>query len=186
MLRARPPVESEMTMGILSRKFSLVLLLLSFAALVATPLAQAAVLGYPSTEDARFLVDLPDDWEVEPGEGEGDYVHVNSPSGVYLAFRTLPGTEDAINEAIEDSKVYIQENYTDVKLTEPVKAAQAGLQAFYVDAYGKDQEDSEVTIRMAFIGLGDGLIGEIWFAAPLDDKEGLAAAGKVINSFRKP
>ena len=44
----------------------------------ATVPAGAGTLGYPSAEHASFLVDLPDGWEVTPGEELGDYVHVNS------------------------------------------------------------------------------------------------------------
>jgi len=29
-------------------------------------------------------------------------------------------------------------------------------------------------------------VGEIWFAAPADDKAGIAAASKALNSFRAP
>jgi hypothetical protein len=170
---------------ILSRKLALVLLLLSFVALLAAPSAQAVVLGYPTPEDASFLVDVPDDWEVEPGEGEGDYVHVNSPDGVYLAFRTIPGSEDAIKDAIAESAAYLQENYQEVTLADPKQAQQAGRKGFYIDGSGKDADGVDVTFRMAWVAL-DGEIGEIWFAAPLSDKAGIAAAGKAINSFRTP
>lgn len=172
-------------MEFLSRKFALMPLLLSFVALMAAPMAQAVVIGYPTTDDASFLVDVPDDWEVEPGEGEGDYVHVNSPDGVYLAFRTIPGSEDAMNDAIKESGAYLEENYKEVTLAEPVKTQQAGRNAFYIDGSGKDADGVDVTFRMAWIAL-DGAIGEIWFAAPLSDKAGIAAAGKALNSFRAP
>ncbi len=172
-------------MKLAASKFAPVPLLLCIALIVAVP-AGAGVLGYPSTEDASFLVDIPDGWEVEPGEEVGDFVDVNSPSGVYLAFRTLPGSENAITEAIEDSVVYLQENYKNVKVGEAVDATQAGLTGFYMDGTGKDEDGTGIVFRMAWLALEDGHVGEIWFAAPAADKAGIAAASKALNSFRAP
>lgn len=161
-------------------------LMLFVSALVATPAAQAKVLGYPSTQNASFLVDLPDGWEIEPGESVGDYVHVNSPSGVYLAFRTIEASDTVMTDAIEQSIAFLNENYQDVKVTDPVDAKQGDLTGFYMDGRGKDEDGADVTFRMAWLALNDGNIGEIWFVAPADDKAGIAAAGKVLNSFRAP
>ena len=167
------------------QKFMFVALLLS-AGLILASSAQAGVLGYPSTDHASFLVDIPDSWEVTPGEEVGDFVDVNSDSGVYLAFRTIEGSESAMQEAIEDSVAYLKENYKNVSVGEPVDAHQAGLTGFYMDGTGKDEDGAGVVFRMAWLALKDGTIGEIWFAAPADDKAGAAAAGRVLNSFRAP
>ena len=170
----------------LSAKTLVLIPFLLLAAGFATAPAEAGSLAYPSTDHASFLVDLPDDWEVTPGEGVGDYVHVNSPGGVYLAFRTLPASESAMNDAIEDSVAYVEGNYKGAALSEPAKTAQNGLGAFFIDGSGKEEDGTPVTFRMVFIALKDGSIGEIWFAAPLSDKAGIAAAAKVLNSFRAP
>lgn len=172
-------------MKLASKKLTLVLSLLLATLTVASP-ALATVLGYPSTEDASFLVDIPGNWEVEPGEAEGDYVHVNSPSGVYLAFRTIPGSDDAMQQAIEESVAYLEETYQNVSVGEPVEAKQAGLEGFFMDGTGKDEDGTPVTFRMAWLALNDGHIGEIWFAAPASDKAGIAAAAKALSSFRAP
>ena len=103
--------------------------LLMFAGLVVASPAQAGVLGYPTTDHASFLVDIPDGWEVTPGDDEGDFVDVNSDSGVYLAFRTIAGSDSAMQEAIEDSVGYLKENYKNVDVGEPVDTKQAGLTA---------------------------------------------------------
>ena len=58
-------------MKLVVRNLALVPLLLLAGSFVAVQ-AGAGTLGYPSTEDASFLVDLPDGWEVEPGEEVGD------------------------------------------------------------------------------------------------------------------
>jgi hypothetical protein len=168
-----------------AKALALVPILLMAAGLATSP-ADAGTLGYPTTDHASFLVDIPDSWEVTPGEELGDYVHVNSPSGVYLAFRTIPGSESAMDEAIEGSVAYLEEAYKNVSVGEPTDANQKGLEGFYMDGSGKDEDGTAVTFRMAFLALKDGSIGEIWFAAPASDKAGIAAAAKALNSFRAP
>lgn len=167
------------------QKLAQIPLLLLTGWLVAAP-APAATLGYPSIDHASFLVDIPDSWEVAPGEEVGDFVDVNSPSGVYLAFRTIPGSESAMTEAIEETVAYLEENYKNVAVGEPVDATQSGLTGFYMDGSGKDADGTGVVFRMAWLALKDGTVGEIWFAAPADDKAGIAAASKALNSFRAP
>lgn len=172
-------------MKVSTKKLALVPLLLLAGSLVAVQ-AHAGTMGYPSTDDASFLVDIPAGWEVEPGEEVGDFVHVNSDSGVYLAFRTLPGSESAMEDAIEETVAYLEENYKNVDVGEPVDANQAGLTGFYMDGTGKDADGAGVVFRMAWLALKDGTVGEIWFAAPAKDKAGIAEAAKALNSFRAP
>lgn len=167
------------------KKMALVGLLVLGAAVLAVP-AGAGTLGYPTVDHASFLVEVPDSWEVTPGDEEGDYVHVNSPKGVYLAFRTIPGDEGALHAAIEDSVAFIEENYKNTQFGEPVEAKQAGLEGFYMDGSGKDEDGTPLTFRMAWLALKDGHIGELWFAAPASEKGEIAAAAKVLNSFRAP
>lgn len=168
------------------KKAVLLPLLLFLAGLLVVAAAPAKTLGYPGMQNASFLVDLPDDWEVEPGETTGDYVHVNSDSGVYLAFRTIEATDTAMKEAIEASIEFLKENYQDVQVGDPVEVKQAGLDAFLMDGTGKDSEGTGVVFRMAWIALKDGNIGEVWFAAPADDEDGINAAGAALSSFRAP
>lgn len=168
------------------KKSALLPLLLFLAGLLAVAAAPAKTLGYPDLQDASFLVDLPNDWEVEPGESIGDYVHVNSDSGVYLAFRTIEATDNAMSEAIEQSIEFLQENYQEVQVGDPVEVKQAGLDAFLMDGTGNDSEGSNVVFRMAWVALTDGTIGEIWFAAHADDRDGINAAAAALSSFRAP
>lgn len=167
-------------------KKSVLLPLLLLAGLFAVGTLPAKTLGYPSMDNASFLVDLPNDWTVEPGESVGDYVHVNSESGVYLAFRTVEASETAMKDAIEASVAFLQENYKDVKVGDPVDAKQAGLDAFLMDGNGKDTDGNSVVFRMAWVALKDGNIGEVWFVAMADDPDGINAAGKALSSFRAP
>ena len=168
-----------------SRQIALVSILLC-AGLAGATQAWAKVGYYPDTRKPSFLVDYPDDWELAPAEGEDDYVNMSAPTGAALVFRTIPGSEDAMKEAIEDSVAYIKENYGKVSFKEPVKAAQSGLMGFFMDGSGSNKEGEAIVFRMAWLTLKDGKIGEIWFVANADDKAGIAAASKVMNSFRAP
>lgn len=156
------------------------------AGAVASSAVMADTIAYPSSDDASFMVDVPKGWEITPGEEAGDYVGVNSDSGVYLAFRTIDGSEDAMHSAIEESVAYLEENYKNVDVGEPKDVKQAGLEGFLMDGTGKDEEGIDIVFRMAWLALKDGNIGEIWFAAAADDKAGIAAAAKALNSFRAP
>jgi hypothetical protein len=161
-------------------------LLLLLAGLLTATAVPAGTLGYPDMDNPSFLVDVPDDWEVTAGDGEGDFAHVNSDSGVYLAFRTLEAGEDSGKAAMEDTIVYVQENYQDVQLSEPKEFQQDGMPAFLIDGSGKDAEGADVIFAMAWIKLQEGLLAEIWFAAPTDDADGMKAAGAALRSFRAP
>lgn len=186
MLAPRYPVSSNHQGNIEMKKSALLPFVLLLAGLLVFATAQAKKLGYPDMENASFVVEIPDDWTVEPGESVGDYVHVNSESGVYLAFRTIDGNEDAMKEAIEQSIVYLQENYQDVQVGDAKQVKQAGQEAFLMDGNGKDSEGDKVVFRMAWVALNDGTIGEIWFAALADDKDGINAAAAALSSFRAP
>lgn len=159
---------------------------LLLAGLLAVAPIQAKTLGYPNMQQASFMIDLPDDWSIEPGEDVGDYVHVNSDSGVYLALRTVEASDDAMKEAIEQSVAFLQENYQNVKVGDPVDVKQAGLDAFLMDGNGKDSDGNNVVFRMAWVALKDGSIGEVWFVAQADDEDGINAAGQALSSFRAP
>lgn len=168
------------------KKSALLPLMLLFVGLLAVATAQAKTLGYPSVDKASFLVDLPDDWTVEPGEGVGDYVHVSSESGVYLAFRTVEASDNAMQDAIKESIAFLQDNYKNAKVGDPKEIKQAGLDGFVMDGVGEDSEGTAVVFRMAWVALKDGHVGEIWFVAFSDDEDGINAGGAALSSFRAP
>jgi hypothetical protein len=154
--------------------------------LLTAAVAPAGTLGYPDMDNPSFLVDVPDDWEVTAGDGVGDYGHVNSDSGVYLAFRTLEASEDSMKGAMEETVAYLEENYQEVQLGEPKEDSQAGMPVFIVDGNGKDADGANVVFRMAYVKLKNGGLAEIWFAAFADDAEGIQAAAAALSSFRAP
>jgi hypothetical protein len=148
--------------------------------------AAAETVGYPSAQKPSFLVDYPANWEMTPGEGEGDYVTLMSPEGTTLMMRTIPGTKESMEQAVKDNYEYLGENYTDLKLSDPADSEHRGLTGFYATGTGKDEEGTPMRFGMAWYALNDKEIGEIWFVASEDDKAGIAAAGKILESFRAP
>ncbi len=154
------------------------------AGLLAAPFISAETLAYPSTDDASFLIDYPPTWEMTPGETTGDYTTLLGTAGTTLMFRTVPG-EDA-KEAVESSIEYVFENYTEVNLSEPKESNHRGLTGLMLGGTANDKEMGKMKIGMAFYKLDESTMGEIWFAAPQDDQEGIAEAVEVLNSFRPP
>lgn len=160
---------------------------LVFAAglLVAVPVV-AATLAYPGPDNASFLLDHPATWEVAPGEEVGDYVTLTGPTGVNLQLRTIPGTESAMGDAIADNATFLEETFSEVKLNDPQTIEHRGLTTMVVSGAGADSDGEVVAFVMYYIALNDGNIAEIWFSVMKDDKAGLAAAMKVLDSFRTP
>jgi hypothetical protein len=167
-------------------KLSFVASLLLAAGLTLAVSAHADTLAYPSPDAASFMVDYPSSWEMTPGEAEGDYLTLMSEGGTTLMLRTVPGSEEEVQQAVKDSIEYVQENYKNVALSEPADSEQRGLSGFFTAGTAKDAEIGNVKIGMAWYALNDGTIGEIWFVGPVDDAAGLKQAGSILESFRSP
>jgi len=95
----------------------------------------AETLGYPSVEEASFLLDYPDDWAMVPGENVGDYVSLASPSGVSLQLRTVSGTESAMDQVVAENVQFLEDNFTGVELGEEAKMFRTGVD-FVTDDIG--------------------------------------------------
>jgi|CXWL01.1.fsa_nt_gi hypothetical protein len=141
---------------------------------------------YPSKAHANFVVDYPSDWEVTPSEGDDEYVTLISPTGVILMFRTV-GQAEEITDAVKSSFDYVKETYDNVTVSEPQDSVQKGLEGFFSTGTGTDKDGGgELNFAMAWYALPDGRVGEIWYVADKGDKEGAAAAAKILDSFRAP
>lgn len=160
-------------------------LALTFSLFAATP-AAADTTAYPNATKPSFLIDHPANWEMEPGENVGDYMTLTGPTGVVVQFRTIPGSESAIDDALEETRQYLEETFTDVELGEPESSKHRGLEMFMVSGAGLDKDGEAVGFTIAFLALKDGKIAELWFSVMADDDKGAAAAGKVLDSFRAP
>lgn len=151
----------------------------------ANPVA-ADTTAYPSPKNASFLIDHPANWKMEPGENVGDYMTLTGPSGVVVQFRTIEGSESAMDDAIEETRKYLEDTFTDVDLEEPESSQHRGLEMFSIVGAGVDSDGQAVGFSIAFFALDDGNIAELWFAVLADDDKGADAAGKVLDSFRTP
>jgi hypothetical protein len=160
----------------------------AFLALGATEARAESLLAYPNRDKATFTVQLPDGWDVTPGESVGDYASVTgADTSATVWFRTMPGTSEAITGAVQETLRYIRDTYKDVKVDDAKDHTQNGLKGFVSSGSGLDKESGEPYLfGMGWFQMQDGTIAEIWFSVGKDDKAGQAAAGKVITSFRAP
>jgi|CXWL01.1.fsa_nt_gi hypothetical protein len=154
-----------------------------FGLYAATP-AAAETLGYPNMEKASFIVDYPDDWTMEPGENLGDYVTLTSPSGVSLQLRTIPATDTAIDDAVNESEAFLNETFSNVQLGDAKDIEAGGLSGSLLLGSGTDKEKQDILFAIYLIALPDGTMADIWYAAFKGDKEGSNAAAEILNSFR--
>lgn len=148
--------------------------------------AKAETLAYPSADNASFIIDHPSSWEMEPGEEVGDYVTLNAPSGAVLQLRTIPGTEKAMDQAVQENVDYLGETFSNVEMGEPQELKHGKLEGSVITGSGKDEDDQDVGFAIYFIALPDGKIAEIWYAVVKGDQEGHKAAVKILDSFRTP
>lgn len=154
--------------------------------LSAGPLS-ADTLAYPTAADASFLIDYPADWTLQQAEEEGGYMELKAPSGgAVLNFRTIPGSEDAMQTAIAETVGYLKEKYSEVQANPAQDTTQHGLTGFFASGTGVDPAAGPIKFVCAWYGLKDGSIGEIWFVGKQDDAASAEAAKGIVNSFRPP
>lgn len=147
--------------------------------------AGAETLAYPSADNPSFIIDHPANWTMEPGEDVGDYVTLTSPNGAVLQLRTIPGTEKAMDQAVQENVDYLGETFSNVEMGEP-EELKGKLEGSIITGSGKDEDDQDVGFAIYFIGLPDGRIAEIWYAVVKGDQASHKAAIDILNSFRTP
>src|SRR5688572_13666876 len=126
---------------------SLLLLLLLAAFAFAAPGARAETFAYPTSADADFLVDVPDDWEVEPAEEAGGFVNISGPTGVLVSLRSVEADEYTTDDVIAEASEFLRENYTDVQLA-PVQRDANGM--LILAGFGKNEGDDVIFSNVFF------------------------------------
>lgn len=145
--------------------------------------AEDVTIAYPNKDHAVFTVTAPDSWEMEPAKEDGDYFTLTGPTDAVLSFRAIPGTKDDLEDAIKDGVQYIKDNYDDVKMGEAKEMD--GIDGFSASGTGKYKDDgSACMIEMKWFALRSGKIGEIWYEAGADDKEGMDQANAILSTFK--
>ena len=160
-------------------------LLSALLALALTPLALADDIAYPTPDNASFVISAPSDWKVVPADEEGGYFDLEGPTGAVFSFRTIKGTQDSLNEAIQEVVEDLKKDYKDVELGEAQDWKPNGLEGFYAIGDAKD-EDGPVRLGVGWCVLADGKIAELWFVCDAKDETGMEVAGKIANSLRAP
>ncbi|MEY4485415.1 MAG: hypothetical protein RL693_2867 [Verrucomicrobiota bacterium] len=161
------------------------LLTLIAASLALTSLVSAAdvTIYYPSEEKPVFSITAPEDWEFEAGSADDPYCTLTKDDTV-LYFKTVEGTEEKLNEAIEETYEYVKENYPKAELPTPEKVKIDGKDAVAAAGSGKDKEGVLTHFGFAWVFVGKGKIAEIWFEAADADEKLSAEAGKILKSFK--
>lgn len=145
--------------------------------------AEAGTIAYPTAKKPDFVIDVPDNWELEQAEEPGGFFSVTGPTGVVLSFRTVEGGD--LDAAIEESMEFLKENYKKVQLEPAEEVEQAGMSGAFARGTGVDKNTgSPGVFAMAWFELKNGGIAEIWYAADAKDKKGADMAAKVLDSFR--
>lgn len=160
------------------------LLTLLAAGLAFTSLASAeTTIAYPSAEKPVFTVTAPDDWEFEAGTEDDPYCTLTKGDTV-LYFKTVEGTEEKLDEAIEETYEYVKETYPKAELPEAKETKIDGKHALAASGSGKDTEGVLTHFGFAWVFVGKGHIAELWFESSESDEKLAAEAGKILKSFK--
>ena len=143
-------------------------------------------LVYPTKAHPSFLIDIPADWTLTPAEEEGDYFHLDGPTGAIFSFRTLEGSENALADSMKHCLTRINEKFKGVELGDAQDWKPDGLTGFYAVGTAKDKSGTPIRIALAWSALPDDKIAELWFVTDLDDEAGMDQANKIVNSLRAP
>jgi hypothetical protein len=147
---------------------------------------ETTLIAYPTVEQASFTIEVPDSWEMTAAEDDGDFFHLDGPTGAIFSFRTIEGSEDVLKEAIDDTMSHIGGLFTEIEIGDAQDWTPGGLTGFYATGSGKDKDGSEVRIGVAWCALNDGKLAQMWFVADADDAAGMKAAESIANSLASP
>ncbi|MCX6968588.1 MAG: hypothetical protein NTV93_00340 [Verrucomicrobia bacterium] len=165
---------------------SLIACALVFAAAPTFAAGKLQTLVYPTKDNPSFLIDVPADWKLTPAEEEGDYFHLGGPSGAVFSFRTLEGSEKALEDSMKHCLTRANEKFKDVELGDAQDWKPSGLTGFYAVGTAKEKDGNPVRIAFAWCALPDDKIAELWFITDLDDEAGMDQANKIVNSLKAP
>ncbi len=163
-----------------------VLAALALAISIPAHAEETTLIAYPTLEETSFTIEVPDSWKLTEAEGDGDFFHLDGPTGAIFSFRTIEGSEDSLQVAIEDTMTDLGTLFTKIELGDAQDWTPGGLTGFYATGSGKDKDGTEVRIGVAWCALSDGKIAQMWFVADADDASGMKAAESIANSLASP
>lgn len=160
------------------------LLTILAAGLAFTSLASAdTTIAYPDADKPVFTITAPDDWEFEAGTEEDPYCTLTKGDTV-LYFKTVEGTEEKLEEAIEETYEYVKETYPKAELPEAKETKIDGKHALAAAGSGKDTDGVLTHFGFAWVFVGKGVIAEIWFESSESDEKAAGEAAKILKSFK--
>lgn len=148
--------------------------------------AEPQQIAYPTAEEPSFVITVPADWELTQAEKEGDFIHLDGPTGAAFLFRTIEGSQESLDAAIKESLEDAAQSFKDLDMGTAEDFKPDRLEGFYATGKGKDKDGTEVRIGMAWCVLRDGKIAELWFVSDLDDTKGMETASDIANSLKSP
>ena len=140
-------------------------------------------IAYPSAEKPDFTITAPDDWHFEAGSEENPYCTL-SKGDTILYFKSIEGTEEKLDEAIEETYAYVQETYPKAELPEAKETEIDGKHAVAAAGSGKNKEGVLTQFGFAWVFFGEDKIAELWFESAESDKGVAAEASKILESFK--
>ena len=151
--------------------------------------AGTTTLYYPQQQEAMFSIEAPSNWTVGKIDEVGDFGSLESPNGAILQFRAQNyDTEDAalkeIESIVDSTTTFLEDNYTEIKLDDPLDVTAGGQQGTELAGTGKDEDGNPVKFLSAIIVLGPQSLAEIWAAVFPDGNSDLEAATAVLDSFK--
>ena len=151
--------------------------------------AGTTTLYYPQQPGAMFSIEAPSDWTVGKIDQVGDFGSLESPNGAILQFRAQNyDTEDAASKEIESivdsTMTFLQDNYTEINLDDPVDVTAGGQPGTELAGTGKDKDGNPVKFLSALIVLGPQSLAEIWAAVLPEGNSDLESATAVLDSFK--
>ena len=151
--------------------------------------AGTTTLYYPQQPGAMFSIEAPSNWTVGKIDQVGDFGSLESPNGAVLQFRAQNyDTEDAASKEIESivdsTMTFLQDNYTEINLDDPVEVTAGGQPGTELAGTGKDKDGNPVKFLSAIIVLGPQSLAEIWAAVVPEGNSDLEAATAVLDSFK--
>ena len=151
--------------------------------------AGTTTLYYPQQPGAMFSIEAPSNWTVGKIDQVGDFGSLESPNGAILQFRAQNyDTEDAASKEIESivdsTMTFLQDNYTEINLDDPVEVIAGGQPGTELAGTGKDKDGNPVKFLSAIIVLGPQSLAEIWAAVLPEGNSDLESATAVLDSFK--
>jgi len=147
-------------------------------------------IAYPTKENPRFTIVVPDDWNLTPAATAEDYFLITAPSGAELWFRSMEvksgeEAQAAVQAAMTSGEAWLEEHYRDVEFGETTEGQHEGMSFISLPGKGVYKKTGEsVTLTIAFIKMNNGSMAEFWGIVTVGDEEGLTAARAILDSFK--